>query len=314
MSERTDRRSPAYVSSLLLHGGAAALIALAGFLAEQSASPPARIFELVQGPGDNYRATEAPKLGEPTGRARIKLTIPQMAMDRPEAPAAVPAEPIETEPPVPVTPVEVRPKPVRRMAPAHSESVPNFKRELARTESRRISHLRWEERVRDLRRRRAEAAARRAKELARRRAAAAQHVSYAEYLKEHGLSAEPAPRGLRGGVTRGTGSVAGAGGTALTRAQMDELDAYFAELRIQLQNNFAAPPEANDAMVAHVSFHMGADGSISGVRITHSSGDEAFDEAVIEAFHRVRMGPRPDGRGEDDELDFSLKEDVDSGP
>lgn len=315
---------PAFGRSILLHGAAVALLVLAAYVANPSRPPEPKIFDVVAGVGNNYLATEAPKLGEENGNPQIKLNLPATAAPEVPPPSA-PATPAETAPPqpaeaTPVVPMQAPAVPVRRAPAAHrpavhhapsakaasAATVPNFVHELNRARIRHQWHLQWLQRV-------AAARARKAEEQALRAAAAARRMSYSQYLKEHGSafgSAAAAPKGVHGGVARGTGSAPGAGGHALTRAQMDEMDAYFAELRAQLLNDFAAPPDATEKMLAHVAFYLAADGSISNARITHSSGDPAFDQAVLDAFHRVSMPPRPDHQGEEDELDFSLSEEM----
>ncbi len=301
MAAGNERASPAVLSSLLLHGSIVVLIVFAGYLADQARPPVAKVFDLVAGPGDNYRATEAPALGEPDG---IALKVPQVA-SVPRPPAPEPVVPVE---PAPVTPTPVAdaapptpaPTPVKAASKTTgATAVPNFKRMI----NKRITHLLWVEKQREIK-------ARKAAEAEQRRLATAQHMTYGEYLKQHGDAAAVASRGIHGGVTGGTSSAPGAGGHALTREQEDELSEYFAELKIKLRDEFAAPPDASDRLVAEVAFYLAADGSISRARITRSSGSAAFDEAVLEAFHRVRMPPRPDHTGEDDELDFSLREDT----
>ncbi|MBF1220748.1 MAG: energy transducer TonB, partial [Haemophilus parainfluenzae] len=48
--------------------------------------------------------------------------------------------------------------------------------------------------------------------------------------------------------------------------------------------------------VVSVSFSVGADGSLSGERVTTSSGDESLDNAALEAVRSARpVGPKPAG-------------------
>ena len=65
----------------------------------------------------------------------------------------------------------------------------------------------------------------------------------------------------------------------------------------------------SEKLVARVTFFVSADGTISHVRIVRSSGNAAFDQAVLAAFHRTRsIGPRPDHHGDEVGLSFSLRE------
>ena len=304
---RQDRAPAAFGASLLLHGAVVALLALAAMVLRQPPAPTPKIFELVAGAGDNYMATQAPALGSPHAPA-LTLNLPQI----PSIPAA-PAEVQPVPPPAaltPVAPVPVRPVPVRtlptrtatnRSAPSE-QAVPNFAQKLLSRERQRIIHDRWVERQKEIREARAEKAA-------ERRAAAQQHLSYAEYQKRYGVHAvSPVGPGIATGVQGGKGAEAGAHGRALTAEEGDELDRYFSYLKQQLHDEFVQPPDATQDMVAHVVFYLAADGSISHVRITHSTGDAAFNDAVLEAFRRIRMPERPDHQGEEDELDFTLKD------
>jgi colicin import membrane protein len=61
--------------------------------------------------------------------------------------------------------------------------------------------------------------------------------------------------------------------------------------------------------MARVEFYVSADGSISRVRISKSSGSEEFDRSVREAFARTKsIGARPDKKGETVELEFRMRE------
>jgi protein tonB len=48
--------------------------------------------------------------------------------------------------------------------------------------------------------------------------------------------------------------------------------------------------------VVSVSFSVSSDGSLSGERVTNSSGDESLDNAALEAVRSARpVGPKPVG-------------------
>ena len=76
----------------------------------------------------------------------------------------------------------------------------------------------------------------------------------------------------------GTNGVQGGSG-----ANTDEHNAYRAAIR-------------REQGVVSVSFSVSSDGSLSGERVTNSSGDESLDNAALEAVRSARpVGPKPAG-------------------
>ena len=51
-----------------------------------------------------------------------------------------------------------------------------------------------------------------------------------------------------------------------------------------------------------------ADGTLTGWRISKSSGSEEFDRAVLDALRRVRMPARPDRKSEVIAFTFTMRE------
>jgi TonB family protein len=87
------------------------------------------------------------------------------------------------------------------------------------------------------------------------------------------------------------------------------MDAYFSLVKRKLKDALDKPPGLSDSITAVAEFRLGSDGSISGARISTSSGSADFDHAVLEAIGRYRtIGPRPDKKGETVELTFRMKE------
>ncbi|MFM9956284.1 MAG: TonB family protein, partial [Opitutaceae bacterium] len=72
------------------------------------------------------------------------------------------------------------------------------------------------------------------------------------------------------------------------------------------------PPGLSDTLVAEAEFRIGADGSIRGAKIISPSGSVEFDRAVLEAYSRVRMPARPDGKSTVQTARFRTK-DLDGG-
>jgi colicin import membrane protein len=91
-------------------------------------------------------------------------------------------------------------------------------------------------------------------------------------------------------------------------AEASALDGYFSSLIVRLREAHQAPDALSDQLSAEVRFTMAANGEISGVRIVRSSGNPAFDQSVLEAFARVRMPPRPDGKTDEVRLTFRVRE------
>ena len=92
----------------------------------------------------------------------------------------------------------------------------------------------------------------------------------------------------------GTNGVQGGSGT-----NTDELNAYRAAIRREIERHKRYPARAKMMRkqgVVSVSFSVGADGSLSGERVTNSSGDESLDNAALEAVRSARpVGSKPAG-------------------
>ena len=56
------------------------------------------------------------------------------------------------------------------------------------------------------------------------------------------------------------------------------------------------------------TFRIAAEGALSNARIAKSSGNAAFDAAILAAFARARMPEKPDRRAEELQLSFRTKE------
>lgn len=287
------------------------VILLTVVMRHKDAEKPA-VFELVAGQGDNFLALDAPS-GSEAGRA----TEGEIAFTSPDPvpvwtpPAAAPAEP-EPVAPAEVTPVEAvaPPAPVKPAPP-----VPNFAKAIKQTIRAEVKKA-----DKQIQKQRAED-----KKAA---AEAEKRTSYEQFQKQNpgktsgakskaaagaGAAASPGKRidinSLKRGVTGGTGAGStGAGGTALSRAEANAMDAYFALLMQRLRENHEKPAGLSDLLNAQVSFTMAADGTLSGVRIVATSGNAEFDQSVLEAFSRVKMPARPDKKTEVYRITFRIKE------
>jgi colicin import membrane protein len=103
----------------------------------------------------------------------------------------------------------------------------------------------------------------------------------------------------------------GAGGTALSREQSSELDAYFSLLKTRLREAHQKPDGVSDLLQADVEFRLNADGTIVNPRILVSSGNAAFDRSVVAAFRAMgALPPPPAGfRPDSYSLTFKMRDD-----
>lgn len=278
----TARSPSAFLVAALLHGIVAALILLFTYLLHQQVKEVPQIIELVAGPGDNFAATEAPAKGTPTA---VELNIP--------APVPVPPQPVVTEP-VPIVPipepvvqrppppkVEPMPKPVEK--PVKQPAPPKPKAEPVKETPKMTK------------------------------------ADFDRLNPQNKTKPAPQPKpvevrkinakGIAEGVLQSSSNTKdGAGGTATHRTSGNELDAYFALLKKRLLEAIVKPPGLGDRLVARAQVHVAASGALSGARIVSSSGSPEFDRAVLDAFARTRMPPRPDGKSEDVTMDFRIQD------
>jgi colicin import membrane protein len=293
-----NARSPsALLLSVALHAALVLVAFLFGYIA-RSEPEPRRVLELVAGEGDNYLATEAPALGIEGG---VKLPMPRPPEARPAAveptpPAPAPPKPTPTPPPPPPAPAE--------------QPIPDFKRQIQRKIIVADSKAKLEiKRERAAEKKRAEEEAKRLtkEEFDRQnKARAATPAPKNAPPKVAKIDAEGIAKGVVGGST--SNRKGGAGGKALTANPDDVLTAYDSLFRTKLRTAFESPPGLSDTLKATLDFRMNADGSITGARISQSSGSAEFDRAVLEAVARVRMPPRPDKRAETLSIVFSMRD------
>lgn len=300
--------------SVGLHGGALALILLFTIALREKTETPSPAFELVDGEGNNFAATEAPA-GSEAGLA----TAGEITFTAPESvPEWTPPPPVPE--PTPVAPVAVTPVAEVPVAPVvKAEPKPDFSQSIKST-------IRQEKRKaeREVRQERAaEAAA--AKAAAAAEAKRQAQTSYAEFQKQQGAKAGKVtgspgaaatnpgtridPNSIKKGVTGGTGAGStGAGGTALSRAEGRAMDAYFLMLTQRVKESHENPGNISNLLSVDIQFTVAANGTISGARIVRSSGSADFDRSVLEALARVRMPSRPDKTTSTKSLTFRLED------
>ena len=95
------------------------------------------------------------------------------------------------------------------------------------------------------------------------------------------------------GATNSNAQVAGSG------TDTSEMAAYRSAIRREIERHKRYPTRAKMMRKqgkVSVSFNVGPDGSLSGARVTQSSGDESLDNAALEAVNSARpVGTRPSG-------------------
>ena len=95
------------------------------------------------------------------------------------------------------------------------------------------------------------------------------------------------------GATNSNAQVAGSG------TDTSEMAAYRSAIRREIERHKRYPTRAKMMRKqgkVSVSFNVGPDGSLSGARVTQSSGDESLDNAALEAVNSARpVGARPSG-------------------
>ncbi len=295
----------AFWVSAFMHATAAALVIFFTLLVRDRQDERADVFEVVRGPGDNFMADEAPAGSEAPATETLQMpTLESVPSWTPPAPAPEP-EPVPVAPVTPAAPV-VEPTPV----PDFAQDMKDRLRQEQRATQREIRQQRAAE---------AKAAAAAAKAEAERQ----KTTSYEEFKKLQGT--KPAPKSstppkadpgkridtksIRPGVTGATGAQAdGGGGKALTATQAAAMDRYFGTLVQRLRESHEKPAGLSDLLNAEVQFTLAANGVITGVHIVRSSGNAEFDRSVRDAFSRVRMPSRPDGKTDVQRLIFRMRE------
>ena len=282
----TARLQHGFVLSASLHAFVVVVALLLSYALREERRPQERILELVAGAGDNFGATVAPALGTPGG---VKLTLPKPTP--PKVESIVPApEPFAVQPAPP------KPEPVKAAPPPAAVTKQATKAPPTTAQDLRRKLWRAEARGKD--------------------AAAKEHAAeVARLTKEQQAKAKSQfkpidTEGIKNGVIGGSteNKVGGGGGKALTSSGGTEMEMYFAALKSRHMEAWERPAGTSDTLIAEAEFQVSANGKISGVRITRRSGSSEFDRAVIEAFNRVEMPKRPDGKTDTNTLVFRASE------
>ncbi len=315
----TAQSPSAYMLSATVHTVVVGLIVAAAWVAQQQVREPAKIIEMVAGAGDNIYATEAAALGSPTGSEAVK--VPNIPVPMPKISDPEPA-PATAAPPEPVPPAQMEKAAPLEKAPP-DKAVPDkaaptvvkpspldTKRTTFADDVKRISDKRYKNNMAKFRKEQA------AKEAAERKRMTKEEFDKAYAAGNAGkgggkiktIDAKGIAHGVAGGSTANTKG--GAGGKALSVAEQNQLDMYFAYLKNRFKSIHEPPPGVGDQLSTVAEFMVAADGAITQVRITKPSGNSEFDRSVIEGLRRLKTvgHARPDGRSDMVELVIDSKE------
>jgi TonB family protein len=302
-------RSPgAFLLSAALHSAVIAIALLVSYASNRTADEAVKVFELVAGPGGDYMATEAPAEGVEGG---IKVAVAQQPVVQPTPPQpapevkAAPPPVVQTAPPVQPTPKTVTPKKTtppltedQRLKQTIADSKRNATRQIAR-EQKAEEKKRLEQEKKEKERLSKEQFDRDNKNKTKQVASAAKNLP----VKKIDVD------GITGGVAGGSSaSKKGAGGTALKNDNTDELAAYTNYFLQELRRKFEPPPGLGDELEVKIEVTNNPDGSLTRARVSKSSGNKEFDDAVLDAIRRVKLGPRPDKTGVTFTFAFAMRE------
>ena len=89
------------------------------------------------------------------------------------------------------------------------------------------------------------------------------------------------------------------------RAMQNELGAYVQYIHSMARRNWVIPSSiVGEELTARIEFRVGANGTISGVRILSKSGNADFDNSVVNLFKVLNLNPPPDGKAHTITLNF----------
>lgn len=288
----TGRYPGALLLSLTLHGAIAALMFLFAYAANLAKPETTQVFELVAGEGDNFAATQAPALGEPGG---VKVELPK-EVPKPREVAPPEPTPVTPAPPPPV-PEKPLPKPPEEKPLPKLPDPKSIAKKMDRIDSKTKAKIEKEQKAEAVR------------------------ISKEQFDKANKQKASVTPagppkiakidsKGIRQGVEGGAAESdkGGSRGKALSREDGPLIDAYFSLLQQKLLAALNKPPGLSDTLVTIIKVRLNADGSLTGARITKSSGSDEFDAAAMAAVAATRMPPHPNNKAEDLSLPFKMKE------
>jgi colicin import membrane protein len=230
------------------------------------------------------------RASEPTGAtAELWAAVPEYAAPAPEVPPPQPVAPPQPPVPKPEAKPEVKPEPV----PSRDAEIAIEKAKAEKEKAERAKREREErEREREQREREAKAEAEKKRqqlqqEEQRKKLAEKAEADRLEKLRQDTLKRMLGQAGATGAPTA-TGTAAHDAGPSAS---------YAGRIIAKVKPNIVLTETVTGSPRAEVEVRAAADGTIIGRRLIKSSGDKAWDDAVLRALDRTEILPRDvDGR------------------
>lgn len=245
---------------------------------------------------------------QPAVQAELWAAVPQQAAPRADPPPPPPPEPPPPRP-TPPAPTPPAPPPPRQAQPDTHEADIAIEREKQRLEKEKKE--RQEKAEREKRERERKDEERRAQEKERQEkldkqkqlAEEKKHQEAEAKRKQEALekaSAKAAEERRQENLRRLQGLAGATGGEHATGKDMRDAGpsgGYGGRVAAKVKPNIVYPDAINGNPRAEVEVRAAPDGTITGVRLTQSSGNKAWDDAVVRALQKTETLPRDvDGR------------------
>ncbi|MGB3879569.1 MAG: cell envelope integrity protein TolA [Diaphorobacter nitroreducens] len=263
---------------------------------------------------------------QPAVEAELWSAVPQQAAPRavepppPPAPAPTPApEPAPTPPPPPPPPrpeqadtreadiaLQQQKKRLEEEKKKREQQLEREKRERERKEEERRERLEQEKKERLLAQQKAEREKAEREKAEKEKAAKAEQDKQKKLAEDKRRKAEEAREAKEAEARRQenlrrmqglAGATGGETATGTAQRSSGPSGSYGGKVAAKVRPNIVYPDTISGNPRAEVEVRAAPDGTIVGARITQSSGNKAWDDAVIRALHRTETLPRDvDGR------------------
>ena len=263
---------------------------------------------------------------QPAVEAELWSAVPQQAAPRaveappPPAPAPAPApEPAPAPPPPPPPPrpeqadtreadiaLQQQKKRLEEEKKKREQQLEREKRERERKEEERRERLEQEKKERLLAQQKAEREKAEREKAEKEKAAKAEQDKQKKLAEDKRRKAEEAREAKEAEARRQenlrrmqglAGATGGETATGTAQRSSGPSGSYGGKVAAKVRPNIVYPDSISGNPRAEVEVRAAPDGTIVGARITQSSGNKAWDDAVIRALHRTETLPRDvDGR------------------
>ena len=263
---------------------------------------------------------------QPAVEAELWSAVPQQAAPRaveappPPAPAPTPApEPAPAPPPPPPPPrpeqadtreadiaLQQQKKRLEEEKKKREQQLEREKRERERKEEERRERLEQEKKERLLAQQKAEREKAEREKAEKEKAAKAEQDKQKKLAEDKRRKAEEAREAKEAEARRQenlrrmqglAGATGGETATGKDKETRGPSGGYGGKVAAKVKPNIVFPDQVDGNPRAEVEVRAAPDGTIVGTRITHSSGNKAWDDAVIRALQRTETLPRDvDGR------------------